>query len=565
MASQQERAAAKELDEILAELPGLDSKTAAWTAHDLAVPELEQIEDPSLRACYIQAISDAVPQLSVDELTERLPQIERYLRDGTETHNLADGNGDEASEGSGVSVPSQPTWEPFPTSVLPEPLKTYVPEVAKAIGCDDSFIAVASLVTLAGAVGNRRRVRVRSSWTEPFVLWGALVAPSGTQKSPAMAEVVGPLSRDDQQKIKTHQQFYEAYEIELDHWKSLENEKARRKSYPDGKPTPPTPCARTVVSDITVEALAVVHEYSPGGLLLHRDELGAFINGFDRYNSGGGDAPNWLSMHSAKPVTVDRKGTQKKGELTLVPRAAVSILGTIQPVALQRALKVGGSNEHVENGLAARFLFAMPPSRLRTWTDDDISDTTRTTWTNLLRDLTELQFADDDHTPVDLTLDDGARAACKAHVNAGGIRMQDQDDTMRAATSKLEGGACRLAGIFALVKDPNAKSVDAFSMGAGVLVAEWFTNEAERLYSMFAEGDAGRERETLIAFLKRHGPCTSRELGRGLRQYRRDGKATMALYELQKDKLGEFRDRGGKGSGKPGKPTREFVLFGTGQ
>jgi predicted transcriptional regulator len=102
-------------------------------------------------------------------------------------------------------------------------------------------------------------------------------------------------------------------------------------------------------------------------------------------------------------------------------------------------------------------------------------------------------------------------------------------------------------------------------MGAGVLVAEWFTNEAERLYSMFAEGDAGRERETLIAFLKRHGPCTSRELGRGLRQYRRDGKATMALYELQKDKLGEFRDRGGKGSGKPGQPTREFVLFGTGQ
>ena len=570
MASQQERAATKELDELLAELPMMHSADAASLAIDLAIPNLEQIEDAAIRAGYFQGVLDGAPTLTFDELNDWVDSYRKKKKlgprpvYGNETQNLAEDNGGEGSEGSGVTVPLTAKWEPFPVDVLPEPLKTYVPEVANAIGCDPSFIAGPALVALAGAIGNRREVVIQQSWKEPLILWLGIVAPSGTQKSPAMREVVGPLYREDQQALKAYKEVHEGYKTELDNWKTLGDEKSRRDFFPDGKPQEPAPCPRNVVSDITVEALAEVLEYSPGGLLVCRDELGGWLGSFNQYKSGGGsDVEDWLSMYGAAPVTIDRKST---GTI-LIPRATVSILGTIQPGAARRSLKVRKSNQHIENGLAARILWVMPPTRLRTWTDDDISDATRRTWANLLRNLGELQFADDDYNPVGLTLEPGALDVFKAHFEKCAKQMDElsEMDPMRAAISKLEGGAARIAGLIALGKDPNARSIDESSMRSAVLIAEWFINAASRVYTMLETDDEARERDILIAWIKKHGPCTSRELQIGMRRYKPKGEATMALYRLGTDKLGEFRDRGGKGSGKPGQPTREFVLFGTGQ
>ena len=44
-----------------------------------------------------------------------------------------------------------------------------------------------------------------------------------------------------------------------------------------------------VVSDITVEALAVILKSNSRGLLLFCDELAGFIKNLNRYNKGGGD------------------------------------------------------------------------------------------------------------------------------------------------------------------------------------------------------------------------------------------------------------------------------------
>ena len=569
MASQRERAAAQELDEILAELPGMESDKASWIALDEAVPYLEQIEDPSLRACYINSILDATT-LSLDDLHGQIDSYRKKKGLGprsvpvNETEYLAEDNGKADSEGSGDTLPGTPEWEPFPVDVLPEPLSSYVGEVSQALGCDPSFIAGPALCSLAGAIGNRREVVIRQSWKEPLILWLGIVAPSGTQKSPAMREVVGPLYREDQQALKAYKEVCEAYESDLDNWKTLGDEKARRDFFPDGKPQEPAPCPRNVVSDITVESLAVVLEYSPGGLLVCRDELGGWLGSFNQYKSGGGsDVEDWLSMYGAAPVTIDRKST---GTI-LIPRATVSILGTIQPGALRRSLKVRTSNQHIENGLAARFLFVMPPTKLRTWTDADISDATRRTWANLLRKLGELQFADDDYNPVGLTLEPGALDVFKAHYAKCAKQMHElsEMDPMRAAISKLEGGAARFAGLIALGKDPNARSIDESSMRSAVLIAEWFINAASRVYTMLEKDGEANMRDETVAWIKKHGPCTARELKQGMRIYKTSEEATMALYHLAKDKLGEFRNRGGKGSGKRGQPTREFHLFGTGQ
>ena len=60
-------------------------------------------------------------------------------------------------------------------------------------------------------------------------------------------------------------------------------------------------------------------------------------------------------MHNAEELRIDRKST---GRL-YVPRATCSITGGIQPDTLTQAI----GQEHVANGLLARFLIEAPPRK----------------------------------------------------------------------------------------------------------------------------------------------------------------------------------------------------------
>ncbi|GAG45810.1 unnamed protein product, partial [marine sediment metagenome] len=172
----------------------------------------------------------------------------------------------------GEPLPRVLTFQPFPVAVLPEPVRSYVAEGAEAIGCDPSYVALPLLAALAAAIGNTRCVQLKATWTEPSVLWTAIVGPSGTQKSPAVDLALRPM-RDMQQAAMAK----------------------------DG--------TRYLCSDITVEAIAELLEANPRGLLLCRDELSGWVASFDAYKQKGraGDTAHWLEMHRAGPVIVDRK------------------------------------------------------------------------------------------------------------------------------------------------------------------------------------------------------------------------------------------------------------------
>ena len=82
----------------------------------------------------------------------------------------------------------------------------------------------------------------------------------------------------------------------------------RKKGEPPPEPPAEPVAVRYIVSDCTVEALAVLLEQRPRGLLVARDELSGWVNSFDAYKScRGADVAHWLSMHRAGPLTVDRK------------------------------------------------------------------------------------------------------------------------------------------------------------------------------------------------------------------------------------------------------------------
>ena len=78
-------------------------------------------------------------------------------------------------------------YKPFPLAVLPDAIRRYIAQSARAIGCDAAFVALPMLSALASAVGNTRRIKLKRTWCEPCVLWTVLVGDSGTHKTPALA------------------------------------------------------------------------------------------------------------------------------------------------------------------------------------------------------------------------------------------------------------------------------------------------------------------------------------------------------------------------------------------
>src|SRR5262249_16064522 len=90
-------------------------------------------------------------------------------------------------------------------------------------------------------------------------------------------------------------------------------------------------------SDTTIEQLGELLADAPRGLLLARDELDAWFGSFTRYRGKGStDRPQWLELHKAGTLIIDRMTRERKR--LAVRRAAVSVCGTIQPAILASTL-----------------------------------------------------------------------------------------------------------------------------------------------------------------------------------------------------------------------------------
>src|SRR5262249_52993450 len=156
-----------------------------------------------------------------------------------------------------------------------------------------------------------------------------------------------------------------------------------------------------------------------------------WLGSFTRYRGRGGgtDLPNWLEMHRAGTITVDRSTTEEK--LVYVPHAAVSVCGGIQPAVLASRM----TREFMGSGLIARFVMAMPPRQPKEWTDAEIAPETRTAVERNLDHLLALGFGtnmDGDPVPVVLRMRPEARAEWVAFYNQWARRQCDAEGEMAA-------------------------------------------------------------------------------------------------------------------------------------
>lgn len=335
-------------------------------------------------------------------------------------------------------------FEPFPVRALPEIVADFVRETAGAIGCDPAFVAMPALAVQGAAIGTTRVIELKPGWTEPAVIWDCVVASSGAVKTPPFEKAIEPLIRAQTEALAEHRTAMDefdtkllCYERDLAAWK-----RTKGGGEPPGKPTRPEP-RRYVVADATVEAIAPILEQNPRGLLLARDEFSGWIRGFNQYKGGrGGDVASWLEMWRAGMLNVDRKTGDRR--IIHVPRAAVSVCGTIQPGVLKAVL----TTELFESGLAARLLLARPPDRPKRWTNRVASRATIERYHFVVRELLKLEHttAGRGPEPARLPLTADALKLWIRWDNRHGQRtFYAADDARAAALAKLEAYAARFA------------------------------------------------------------------------------------------------------------------------
>jgi hypothetical protein len=460
-------------------------------------------------------------------------------------------------------------------------MREFVEEGARALGCDPAYIALPLISALASAVGNTRRVQLKSTWHEPCVIWTVVVGESGTLKSPALDLALENVRRRQAaeftkylEELLEYEQHLKIYKVDLSEW-----EKKRRKIsvLPPEKPEPPV-LAQNIAEDCTVEAMAERLQCQPRGILLARDELSGWINSFDAYKSArGADVAHWLSMHRAGSVLVNRKTGTK---IIRVPRAAVSVCGGIQPLTLKAALEgrytAKGAEqmakppaEHFANGFAARLLLAHPPRVPKRWTEDEIAPAVMDAMARLFDVLYALEAPVDDNgdlVPVDLPLTPDAKLRWIAFFNSHAAEQTQLNDELAAAWSKGEGYAPRFALLFELITNPMSEVISAESMEAGIELARWFMDEAARVYAdlggNYDSPDAREARELgrVVEWMEsRSGVATVRDLTNGPRKYRKNLEEAEQVFR-KLEALGLITKVGGTTKPQGGRPTQWYML-----
>jgi hypothetical protein len=412
---------------------------------------------------------------------------------------------------------SIPAFTPFPTDCLPELTAGYIHKAAKGIGCDETFIALPLLSSLASAIGNTRVLELKDGWQEPCIVWTMLIGESGSHKTPALKRALKTINQRQKIEFERFEQALQCYEGELeDHEAKLKEWKKSKHSERPVKPD--LPQVNTLLChDVTVEALIARLAENNRGLLVACDELSGWLASFDAYKAGSSsDAARWLEMHTGGFVRVDRKTGDKT--LLHVPRASVSVTGGIQPPVLTKSL----GDKHFDNGMAARFLVAMPPRRPKRWIDEGISDRDQAVIDEIFERLWALSF-DDDNEPIACNFDPEAKRVYQQFYNKHGAEQARLSGNLSAAWSKLEAYSARFALLIHLLRQveygslsPQAiTTVDVESVQAAIRLVEWFGNETKRVYHELKHAvDESQVQATLELIYEFGGLITTREVMR---------------------------------------------------
>lgn len=244
--------------------------------------------------------------------------------------------------------------------LLPSTIRSAASDIAERLSCPIDYVAVSILVGAGAIIGNRIGILPKQydeSWEVYPVLWGGIVGPPGSMKTPVQLETMKPLRHLEEQEnlqyasaLSQYQVAKKRYERDLADFKS-----GKTKELPPEPAEPKKP--RLVVNDVTYQALGVILDANPRGVLIHGDELSGLLQSLDApgqeaargfYLTGWGGSGNY---------TFDRIG---RGSIRL-KNYALSLFGGFQPDKIKHYVRGAQSGSSQNDGLLQRFQLIVWP------------------------------------------------------------------------------------------------------------------------------------------------------------------------------------------------------------
>lgn len=243
------------------------------------------------------------------------------------------------------------TLEKYLHPNLAEPIK----KVSAWMGVDAEAVLTHLLPISAGLINPNTRIVVKkcTNFVEPCLLYSAVVADTGSRKTPLLNIPKVPLVKLQAEEDARYKAGLDAYKQEIEAYNHRLKE-----NKDDAPPVPPHPPREFYVDNVTVESLDEIKGWQPDkAFTMIKDELSGLFASHGAYKGGkGSDKESFLSGWGGGGVKKNRRSKDSRVSLA---RDSLSITGGIQPDKL-RAL-FGDFTD--AQGEWARFLWYQMPMR----------------------------------------------------------------------------------------------------------------------------------------------------------------------------------------------------------
>lgn len=397
-----------------------------------------------------------------------------------------------------IDLPGLLPVQSFDYELLPESFRPWIQDISDRMQCPPDFPAVAAIVCASSLIGAKAAIQPKdrdTKWQVIPNLWGVLIGRAGVMKSPPVKEVMGSISELE----KLSRQEYEAKLID---WKlDLEFEEVFKKSkkkqaqklFDKGDKTGARAimgepeemlepiCKRYIVNDSSVESLQVIMSQNPWGLLCFRDEIYGLLRSMDKQGQEGARAFYLTSYDGNQAYSTDRIGRDD----VVIPRACLSMLGTIQPSRLDEYIRGAVQGGGGDDGLLQRFGLMVQPDSIShfRYVDKNPDSEARNKAHEIYMRLSQLQgFADE---PIVYKFTPEAQALfLEWYIPFNQELLTGENHrALESHLSKYRKLIPALALIFALIDAPSeTHQVGPIELARALDWCEYLRSHAERIY-----------------------------------------------------------------------------------
>jgi hypothetical protein len=236
-----------------------------------------------------------------------------------------------------------PAVQPFNPALLPSQLRGWVIDISERMNCPADLVAIPAMVAAGAVIGRKVGIRPqrRTDWLEVGNLWGCVVAPAGSLKSPAAGEALAPIRRleakaaaDNEIALANFRAAETLHKIEKATAEGLAKNALKAKGRDNAmallqavaEPVAP-PMKRYLTSDGTAEKLGEICAANPNGIMVHRDELVSLLADLDSPEKASARGFYLTGWSGQDGYTYDRimRGTVR------IEAVNLSVCGTTQP------------------------------------------------------------------------------------------------------------------------------------------------------------------------------------------------------------------------------------------